>query len=545
MLTYTPKPVTAVPRTNEYPWLLLLLVLIWLWPGVFQHDLWKPGELGVMQAVDEMAANPRWLPTLYGEPYFGVSPVYIHTAAFFRRLLSPWLTDAYSAARFASVLFGSIGLFGAGMAGYRFLGRHHGRSVVLILIGSIGLLPIAHFLGAHSPTFAGVGLAMWGYAIAPRQAVFGAVWLALGTTLVSQSAGFAAALLLLLAGSLQFLFAPWRTPRYFASHLGAWCMTLPLLTLYPLALFLTAPSEFSVYLQQHLFGSYGGTRQVQAAFQLGYYATHSLWFTFPAWPLAVWTLSRKHQSGSRVQTWVLSYLVLFGLFLACNPERNQDLLVLVLPPLALLGAAQLDRLRRGAAAFLNWFGGAVFGAAALFLWMGFVAMNYGIPAKLASRAIYFSPYYTPAANTAHMAVALLFTVMWLVAVTRKRIRGRQAITNWAAGITLVWALLMTLFLPWIDAAKSYRPPIQQLRQSQSAVLQRIAAREECVSISPQHFEARHAWQQYAALPYQTEPGRCRYIFAQYNPQQTRPEHTVLWEGARPRSKTEHFVLLQR
>ena len=132
MLTYTPKPVTAVPRTNEYPWLLLLLVLIWLWPGVFQHDLWKPGELGVMQAVDEMAANPRWLPTLYGEPYFGVSPVYIHTAAFFRRLLSPWLTDAYSAARFASVLFGSIGLFGAGMAGYRFLGRHHGRSVVLI-----------------------------------------------------------------------------------------------------------------------------------------------------------------------------------------------------------------------------------------------------------------------------------------------------------------------------------------------------------------------------------------------------------------------------
>ena len=52
MLTYTPKPVTAVPRTNEYPWLLLLLVLIWLWPGVFQHDLWKPGELGVMQAVN-------------------------------------------------------------------------------------------------------------------------------------------------------------------------------------------------------------------------------------------------------------------------------------------------------------------------------------------------------------------------------------------------------------------------------------------------------------------------------------------------------------
>ena len=143
--------------------------------------------------------------------------------------------------------------------------------------------------------------------------------------------------------------------------------------------------------------------------------------------------------------------------LAINPQRLQDNLVWLLPPLALLGAAQLDGLRRGAAAFINWFGIMAFGLIAVFLWLGFFAMNYGWPAKLAERAAYFSPYYTPDIDPIPMAVALLFTPLWLWAITRKNIRGRQAVTNWAAGVTLAWALLMTLFLPWLDAAKSHAP----------------------------------------------------------------------------------------
>lgn len=83
--------------------------------------------------------------------------------------------------------------------------------------------------------------------------------------------------------------------------------------------------------------------------------------------------------------------------------------------------------------------------AAVFLWIGFVAMNYGFPVKLAERAAYFSPYYTRDINTMPMIVAIVFTPMWFIAITRRHIRGRQAVTNWAAGMTLVWALLMTLF----------------------------------------------------------------------------------------------------
>ncbi|MDK4565655.1 glycosyltransferase family 39 protein, partial [Kingella kingae] len=135
MLTYTSRPKRPEP-THEYPWLLLLLAFCWLWPGVFSHDLWTPSEPKMMLAIDDAAQRGAWLPTVFGAAYFDVSPLYVQTAAWFKMLLSPWAADAFSAARFTSVLFTSLGLLGSGMAGYRFLGRHHGRSVVLILIGS-------------------------------------------------------------------------------------------------------------------------------------------------------------------------------------------------------------------------------------------------------------------------------------------------------------------------------------------------------------------------------------------------------------------------
>ena len=377
------------------------------------------------------------------------------------------------------------------MAGYRFLGRHHGRSVVLILIGSAGLLPVAHFIDSQSLLFAGIGLAMWGYAVAHRQAILAALLIALASVFLMQSAGILIAAAPLLTGwLLWFTSAQWRSNRILITLVCA---------------------------------------------------------TLTALPLAVWTASRRKTLPANAGSYAGYTLALLTLFIALNPQRNQDNLVLILPPLALLGAAQLDNLRRGAVAFLNWFGAMAFGAAALFLWIGFIAMNYGIPAKLAERAAYFSPYYTRDIDPMPIIVALLFTPMWLIAITRKNIRGRQAVTNWAAGITLVWALLMTLFLPWIDAAKSHRPIVQQMQNSLSDdILVSLHSRTSCLYIPPHQTETRIAWQQYSTLPTTSSTRNCRYMLLQYNPKaQRQPEihGKTLWTGRRPRSKHEQFVLI--
>ena len=140
MLTYTPKSAYPFDTPREYPWALLLMVFVWLWPGVFSHDLWNPREPNLYQVIETFTNNPSHLPMLFENTAFDVAPVYVWLAALLQKYFTP-LIDVYAAARITSVVFTSIGLLASGMAAYRLLGtKHQGRSAVLILIGSVGLL---------------------------------------------------------------------------------------------------------------------------------------------------------------------------------------------------------------------------------------------------------------------------------------------------------------------------------------------------------------------------------------------------------------------
>ena len=68
MLTYTPPESRAPVQAREHPWLLLLLVFAWLWPGVFSHDLWNPAEPQVYAAVENfIRGGNAWMPAVLGE----------------------------------------------------------------------------------------------------------------------------------------------------------------------------------------------------------------------------------------------------------------------------------------------------------------------------------------------------------------------------------------------------------------------------------------------------------------------------------------------
>ncbi|WP_373740941.1 ArnT family glycosyltransferase [Neisseria sp.] len=541
MLTYTPPESRSVP-TREKPWLLLLLAFAWLWPGVFSHDLWNPAEPQIFTAVEGLGGG-GWLPQVFGRPFFDASPVYVWTAALFERLLSPWAADTYPAARFASVAFTALGLACCGMAGYRFLGRHHGRSVVLILLGSVGMLPMAHLMSGMSVVFAALSMVLGGFALSQHRAVAAPLLLGGGWVLLSLSGGLVlTAAMMLLALALLFS-RQWRFRRYYVTLVGALVLALPLIPVYPLVLRYAEPEAFAVWRSAYALGAFGGFDTVQMAFSLPYYLKNLLWFALPAWPLAVWTACRSRIADTRWGVLALAWLVVAAVLLSLSPHRFQDHLIWLMPPLALAGAAQLDGLRRGAAAFINWFGIAAFGLFAVFLWTGFFAMNFGWPEKLAERSRYFSPYYIPEIDLMPMLVALSFTPLWLWAITRKHIRGRQAVTNWAAGVTLAWALLMTLFLPWLDAAKSHAPVVRQMEAALPPALQRqLSDGRACVAVSSADIRMRIFWKQYGSIPLVPE-GNCRYRLV-HTPKGTPvPQGSVLvWEGARPRNKVEGFAL---
>lgn len=544
MLTYLPENRQSPEINKEYPWLLILLVFVWLWPGVFSHDLWKPQEPQLYAVINE--THSPFLPTLFGQHYFQAAPIYIWLAQWLRYLLSPWVTDVYSATRFATVFFTTIGLTSTGMASYRLLGKSHGRSTVLILIGSAGLLHMGHFLGSMSVAFAGVGLALWGFSVISQQASLAAILLATGILLLGQTMGWFFAGCILLTGIILARTRLWYSVRYITVWLSVLAITLPLIGLQILMIYNINPVSAQDYWHFYLFGTYGGMKHWSAQWSGWYYIRNFLWFGFPAYPLATWTLWRKRHSWwqTRWGTLCISWILLFTALLLVNPQHYQDNLIVILPAVAILAAAQLDNLRRGVAAFLNWFGIMLFGLAAIFLWIGFVAMNYGFPAKLAARAMYFSPFYTRDIDIMPMIVAILFTPAWIFAITRKRIRGRQAVSNWASGMTLVWALLLTLFLPWLDAAKSYRPIVQQMQMQlppNTAI--------NCLYIAPESTVARLAWTQYSTLPIVSDHSKkdCSYELKQYQHDsdiQNIPSHLIIWQGKRPRQKTEMFALIK-
>ncbi|UOP05164.2 ArnT family glycosyltransferase [Conchiformibius kuhniae] len=539
MLTRLPNPAPSRPAApvHESVWLLWLLVCAWLWPGVFGHDLWNPAEPHIFAAVQENMGQTAWLPTVRGEPYFALAPVYVWTAKMWTALLSPHWLDAYAAARLASVSFAVWGLTAAGLAASALMGAYCGRMTVLMLTASAGLLGMGHFLSGMTVVFAGAATAWWGLAVLRRNTAAAIVLLAAATVLLGQSAGWLAAGCVPLVMLLLCRSPCWRTGRLLAAALGTAVCALPCLAVQPAVLAKTDPAAFTQYWQMHLFGAFGGLTRANIGFHGGYYLQNLLWFAFPAWALALHAASRLRGRAHAGAHLCACWIAVFGVYILLHPQRFQEHLIVLLVPLAVFGSAGLDRLKRGVAAYLNWFGIAAFGAAALFLWLGFLAMNFGFPAKLAERAAYFSPDYVRQLRPEALSAALLATALWLWAVTRRHIRGRQAVCNWAAGITLVWALLMTLFLPWLDAAKSYRPLVAKIH----AALPPLAA-GECLHIPAEAAEAALAWAQYAPFPASPDPD-CRYRLSQYRPPAP-PAATgkILWQGRRPRNKTEAFVL---
>jgi len=60
---------------------------------------------------------------------------------------------------------------------------------------------------------------------------------------------------------------------------------------------------------------------------------------------------------------------------------------------------------------------------------------------------------------------LAVTLIWLVVVARSLRSTRRAVVNWTAGIAMIWMLMMTLGVPLVDQARSYRALSSRVAQN--------------------------------------------------------------------------------
>ena len=196
-----------------------------------------------------------------------------------------------------------------------------------------------------------------------------------------------------------------------------------------------------------------------------------LWFSWPAWPLALWTLWRwrlqlRQPLRQLHLTIPLGLWVVALLFATFGLERDSAVL-LTLPAIAAMAAFALPTLRRSLSALIDWLTLVFFTISAITIWVVWLSVQTGWPAKPAANVLRLSDGYLPPFEALPFAIALAASAAWLLLVTWRTRRHRAAIWKSlalpAGGSVLGWVLLMTLWLPMLDYGRSYAPQIQRLQ----------------------------------------------------------------------------------
>ena len=196
-----------------------------------------------------------------------------------------------------------------------------------------------------------------------------------------------------------------------------------------------------------------------------------LWFTWPAWPLAAWSLWRWRSQLSR--GWRFPHLALPLWFIAVTVAAtwltgmSDRALLLALPGIAALAAFALPTLRRSLGALIDWFTLLFFSFCALTIWVVWIAMQTGFPAKPAANVAKLAPGFLPEFSTMTFGLALLATLAWAGLVKWRIGHHRAAIWKSmvlpASGAVLCWLLLMSLWLPLLNFARSYVTMVQKVQ----------------------------------------------------------------------------------
>ena len=186
-----------------------------------------------------------------------------------------------------------------------------------------------------------------------------------------------------------------------------------------------------------------------------------VWFTWPAWPLVLWTLWRWRHQLLRPHVALPLWAALVSVVDSAFSDQRDRALMLALPALAALAAFALPTLRRSVSALVDWFTLVFFSGCALVIWVIWVAMQTGVPAKPAANVARLAPGFTPEFSFALFAFGAVATGAWIWLVAWRAGKHRSALWKSlvlpAAGSTLCWLLLMTLWLPLLDFGRSYGP----------------------------------------------------------------------------------------
>ena len=536
--------VRALLKLPPSLWLLALLTLGFVLPGLFAHDPWKSFDAIGVEVIHQMRVSGDWLvPRIAGEPWLEDPPFFHWVALLLGRLLSFALPfhDAVRAASGLAVVAACAFLYAAARTS-REEGdsRNEAAIAVLLLIGTIGLMVHAHEAITDLATLAACSAALAALVRAGSRPVVMGIAFGISLGIACLSNGFVTPVALLAAAALSTVVCTeWRTRKGVVFLAVGTLVTAAVAASWPWALRSHSPGLFSAWVAQAMH-QHGGF-----AANLRYFFGISAWFLWPLWPLALWTLwtRRRFLLSPEFFAPISAFAFLFIGVAFFGPPQDINLLATV-PPLVLFCAHGLPVLRRGVAAAFDWFGVMTFGFFAFLIWGGYIAMMTGWPPKVANNFAKLAPGFVPHFAWLPFVTALALTALWLTLILRLPYAPARSATRWAAGVVLFWGTFATLWMPWADHIKTYRNVALQLKSN-------LPAGNDCVA------GRNFGVPQRAALSYHAElrilgpqaESRCRFLVVQGTPKHERDAPGAGWtkiaDVGRSGDKAERFRLYRK
>ena len=470
-------PQSAVRRLPRFA--LWLFCAAYVLPGLFGREPWKGNEFtafGHMLALAEGTSD--WFnPSVWGQtpeldallPYWlgawaiQISPSWISAALAVRipfalllglTLVSTWHGVYYLAlspqAQPVPFAFG-------GEAKPKDYARTIADGAVLALIACLGLTLLSHEVSPILMQLAFVSFAFYGVAALPYHPRYSLSGLSIGLSgLCLSGAPSFAVLMAVGSGFLCLLDRQSTSPQAGRQH-ALWLLVMGLVVS-------VLATVLDVW-HWRLIPLHNDWQEWRSLLRL------VAWFTWPAWPLAVWTLWRwrgqwtsLHWSRHLVLPMWFTALTVTTAMLTRSAEQT---LLLALPSFATLAAFALPTLRRSVAALIDWFTLLFFSGCAFIIWVIWIAMQTGWPAQPAANVKRLFPGFEPSFGWVGFMAALVATAVWVWLVVWRTAKHRHALWKSmvlpAGGAALCWLLLLTLWLPLLDFARSYKPWVQQIQ----------------------------------------------------------------------------------
>lgn len=468
--------------------------------------------------------------------------------------------------------------------------RDYALGALLLFAGCVGLVEHVHKFIADVPQLAGTAIALYGLVRFVKESEAGgakgvdvlrpALWFGTGIGVAFLGKGVLVpglfAITLLAAIALLPDFRNRQAWRFYGLSL---LVALPWLAIWPAVFWHESPDLFIEWFWvnnlgrffgfSHLGGEKGAlTTTIRSIFLTG---TPAVWPAVAVLGVSLYKLVRQRGHGART-AWLLPYqghlvvalFVLATIAVVLRSAVLRDVYLMPLQPaLALLGAPMLLLIAPAWRARAWGAAVALFGVLGLVVWAVWGALVTsggqllpGWLAKMLGRVLPL-PYDMLIHPFAVLAAGAI-TALWAACVWLRP--ARSGVVAWAAGLGMVWGLLGTLLMPWVDDARSYRPLFQAIKPV-------LESAQICVATRGMGESER------ALMHYETGVRPVKWLLGHsgagddHRPNPTartcdlilvlekRPEHArrrphgnnweMVWRGSRPGDTNETFSLFQR